>query len=264
MEEADEEEASTSDASRTAGLEPDDDLDLGGPVTLGDEPPVVDDDPYFEDAPLDEPDDGGIVMLDEPDSAPRTRSASATRSSTSRSRSGGGGGWDDTPTTVQLMVRGGYNPYYNLGFITTGGEVHVDVGTGVHVVAGLEVWSVQRDIPERFQAQAGGPSEWNAIFPVNVGVVYKADLSDGRIRPYAGADLISAQYLVPEGGGSLGRWSFGARARGGLDLMLVRNFGLNVNVAMGFWTASDWEAIDVGVGNTGLLPQVSAGTVLAF
>ena len=52
--------------------------------------------------------------------------------------------------------------------------------------------------------------------------------------------------------------------RGGLDLMIVQNFGLNLNIGLGGWTGKNWSLIQEGLQQSGLLPQVSGGTVLEF
>jgi hypothetical protein len=46
--------------------------------------------------------------------------------------------------------------------------------------------------------------------------------------------------------------------------MIIDSFGLNVNIGLGMWSGKNWPLIEQGVGSTGLLPQVSAGTVVAF
>ncbi|MFT7518239.1 MAG: hypothetical protein ACI9MC_000369 [Kiritimatiellia bacterium] len=226
----------------------------------------------LDDEGVDEP--GGIMMLDdEPEDLDgldrvrtekvRTEKVKPERTANSRTRTPSSSSFNGDDTVVQIAVRGGFSPYYALGFITTGGEISVALGeTGVHIIGGVEAWSVNRDIPEQFQAQAQAVTEWNFLVPINLGATYRLDLADGRVRPYFGADLVFARYYVPEDGG--GRVSAGPRARAGADLMVVRNFGFNVNVAMGFWSGKDWVIIEKDVQNSGLLPQVSAGTVFAF
>jgi hypothetical protein len=206
--------------------------------------------------------DDGVERIgtSRPDSA-RTEGGRTTQAGSTAS-------FDDAPTAVQIALRGGYSPYYNLGFVTAGGEVSVSLGgTGVHLVGGVEAWNVNRQIPPEYQVLAGRTTEWNTIFPVSCGLVYKLGVGSGRVKPYAGGDVIGAQYYVPldETGNRAGsRWSWGVRARGGVDLMVQRSFGFNLNVAVGAWTGGDWDIIQKDVRNAGLLPQVSAGTVLAF
>lgn len=218
---------------------------------------------YYEEVE-DEPDlDLDLVELDEPD-PPRREDVRVKPVKPSRETTGGGS-FDDEPTAGQIAVRGGFAPYYNLSFITVGAEGAFRVpDTGVHLLVGYEAWAVQRAIPERFQEQAGTTTEWNTMETANLGVIYKLQVAGGRLRPYAGADAVFSRYYVDPEGSALGSWAVGARARGGVDLMVVRNFGLNLNVAVGGWSGKDWEIIEKDVKNAGLVPQVSAGTVFAF
>lgn len=234
-------------------------------------PPVSDSGPrrgstYFtDDEPSSRP--SRIVDLDddEPIARPsRDKSPKSQKSKSAGSSRSGSSGFDGEPSAVQIKLRGGYSPYYRLGFITYGGEVSVRAGdSGVHVIGGISGWSVQREIPPRFQEPGMPTTAWNTIFPLHVGAIYKLDLMEGQLRPYGGVDLIGAQYYVPEDG-SGGKISFGARARGGVDYMLANNFGLTADIAIGFWSGSDWEIIERDVKNAGLLPQISGGFVLAF
>jgi hypothetical protein len=273
-----EERARRDAAARTAPAVVADDFDDFDPnaISFGSAPIVVEDEPapttrgsayYTESAPTTK---ARIVDLDdEPSAKSPSKTAPTTKPARERAASpkpsaGGGSSFDDSPTSVQIALRGGYSPYYRLGFVTYGAEAAIAVGdSGVHIVAGLQGWSVQRDIPERFQTLGGPTTAWNTIFPVNAGVVYKVGVGDGRLRPYGGADLIGAQYYAPDDG-SGGKMSFGLRARGGLDYMVARNFGLTADLAVGFWTGKDWEIIERGVKNAGPLPQISAGAVIAF
>ena len=159
-----------------------------------------------------------------------------------------------------LAARGGYSPYFNLGFVTYGAEGAIAVGeTGLSVLIGVEAYSVQRDIPEEFQDSSGQTTEWNTIFPINAGITYR--LLNGNIQPYVGGDAIFAQYYVNQNGGS---WTIGARGRAGVNLMVSRNFGFNANLAVGFWSGKNWALIQRDVKSSGFLPQISAGTVFAF
>jgi len=235
------------------------------PEILSSEPDTTD---YYEDdEPLDLDSDEPVVAdldLDEDRDEDRRKPAREKKPRTPRSK-GSGAGFDDSPTSVAIALRGGYSPYYSLGFVTYGAEAQLAVAdTGVHVLGGFQGWSVQRDIPEEFQRLAGATREWNTMFPVNLGAVYKVSVADGRVKPYGGADLVFARYYAGEEGSGMGSIAVGARARGGVDVMIVRNFGLTADLAIGGWGGGDWVIIEEGVKNAGLLPQFSAGTVLAF
>ncbi|MEQ1570051.1 MAG: hypothetical protein ABMA64_30740, partial [Myxococcota bacterium] len=160
---------------------------------------------------------------------------------------------------VQITGRGGVTKYYKFNFITGGGELGVAVAKGLHLVAGAEVYGVERVLPPELQLDTGIYSQWNFIFPLNVGAIYKIPV--GPAQPYVGADTIFVQYYKDALGAD---WAAGARLRAGVDLMVVRNFGFNLNVAAGAWSGANWGLIEQGVGKSGFLPQVSAGTVFAF
>ena len=160
---------------------------------------------------------------------------------------------------VSVAIRAGYCSYQLFDFITAGLELGLPVGHGVYVLAGFESYSVQRTIPPGLQVD-GKATEWNTIYPLDLGVAYKLDL--GAARPYFGGDFIAVQYYYNED--NKASWSVGARARGGLDYMVSDMVGLNLNVAVGWWRGSDWNRIQRDVTESGLIPQISAGVVMAF
>jgi hypothetical protein len=213
---------------------------------------VADADLEIEGEELEEDDDGS-ASLDDLDN-PRSRPSSG--------RSGGssGGSSDEGIAQMfQLTVRGGYSKYYRFNFATFGGEVAFGVTEGLFLVAGMEMYAVQRVLPPELQLETGIYSQWNYIFPGNLGAVYKLPL--GIVQPYVGADTIFVQYYKDEIGAD---WAIGARFRTGADFMVHRNFGFNVNLAAGAWSGQNWSLIEQGVGRAGFLPQVSAGTLVAF
>ena len=167
---------------------------------------------------------------------------------------------DASPQHVSIAMRGGYANYYEFDFITIGGEVGVNIGsTGLVALVGIEAYAVQRTLPPEVTAATGKFTEWNAIYPMNIGGAYKLDL--GIAHPYFGADVILVQYYRDEIGGD---WAVGARARAGADLMFNNNFGFNINAAVGGWSGANWPFIEPGVGSAGLLPQINAGPVVVF
>jgi hypothetical protein len=91
--------------------------------------------------------------------------------------------------------------------------------------------------------------------------MYKFAPGSGLFQPYVGGDIIFVQYYKDEIGAD---WAGGARLRTGADVMFVKNFGLNVNLGVGGWTGKNWSLIEAGLQQSGLLPQVSGGTVIAF
>ncbi len=163
--------------------------------------------------------------------------------------------------TMQITARGGYAKYFVFDFATVGGELAVPVYEGFHLLAGVEGYAVNRVLPPELQLATGIYSEWNTIFPANVGGMYKFTPGSGLFQPYVGGDIIFVQYYKDEIGAD---WAGGARLRTGADIMVAKNFGLNVNVAVGGWTGKNWSLIEQGLQQSGLLPQVSGGTVIAF
>ena len=180
----------------------------------------------------------------------------------SKEKKGGGASVvRESDETVNVTVRGGYSTYYKFQFVTGGLEVGVaPLPIPLNFVVGAEVYNVQRTLPPATQVETGQIFEWNQIYPVNLGVLYRID-TGSNLRPYVGADGILVQYYRDDIGGD---WAAGPRARGGVDYFFNQNFGVNVNVAAGLWVGQNWPLIEPGVGQSGILPQVSAGAVAAF
>lgn len=160
---------------------------------------------------------------------------------------------------VQIMIRAGYSKYYDFDFVTAGGELAIGAAKHVYILAGIETYNVQRAVPENMQVN-GRLSEWNTIYPINAGLVYKG--GEGKVHPYIGADVILAPYYFDTNGQA--SWATGGRVRGGVDLMVADNFGFNFNVGVGAWHGADWAIVQRDTKATGILPQVNAGTVIAF
>jgi hypothetical protein len=211
-----------------------------------------------EEAELEELDKAGeLADLDGRGSGP-TRSTTG-RSTTGRSGATTGTVADKLGHTVQFTGRGGVSKYYGFNFVTGGGELGIAATGGLHLVAGMEVFAVHRVLPPDIAAETLIYAEWNMIYPANVGFIYKFPV--GIAQPYIGADSIFVQYYKDEVGAD---WAGGARLRGGIDLMFVRNFGININLAAGGWYGQNWPLIEQGTGASGFLPQASGGTVIAF
>lgn len=156
---------------------------------------------------------------------------------------------------AQVSLRGGYCRYYSFGFLTVGGEAAVRVVGNLHVLAGVEVFAVRRVNPSEIALATGVYSYWDQVVPLNLGVMY--EFIDGPVQPYAGLDAIAGSYYQ-------GNFAIGGRVRGGVDVMVIEHLGLNLNVAVGAWSGSEWGKVETGTGTFGLLPQISAGTVIAF
>lgn len=165
----------------------------------------------------------------------------------------------ETDHIGQITARGGYSRYYSFDFVTGGGEAAIALAQGFHVIAGAEVYAVERVLPPELQLRTGIFSQWNYIFPGNIGAMYKFPL--GLAEPYVGADTIFVQYYKDKVGAD---WAIGGRLRGGVDFMVHENFGFNLNLAVGGWSGQNWSIIEQGVGRAGFLPQFSGGTLVSF
>jgi hypothetical protein len=227
-------------------------------------PVILDEDDEDEPAPRKKP-----VVLDEDEDdrgARKTRASAFDEPKSKRQtndeddRPSRTGSKRDAPkaSRFQIAARGGYSRYYDLNFITAGAEIAIGVTPTVYLVGGIDTYTVQRQIPPYLQRD-NQTTEWNTIFPGSFGLQFKAP---GKIRPYVGADGMAVPYYFDANG--QGSMAFGARARFGCDFMVAEHFGLNLNGSVGFWSGKNWVLIQQGMGTLGVLPQVSAGTVIAF
>lgn len=163
------------------------------------------------------------------------------------------------PPTLQVTGRFGGAKYYQFNFLTVGAEAELRLGGGVHLIAGIEAYNVNRELPPQLQSEPGQDRFWDAIYPINLGLLYHFGTS--RVRPYVGIEVIFAQYFRDEIGAD---WAGGPRVRGGVDWMIVDNFGLNANLAVGGWVGQNWPFVEEGLEPRGWLPQISVGPVLAL
>jgi hypothetical protein len=102
------------------------------------------------------------------------------------------------------------------------------------------------------------PVVWNSIMPLNIGAAYKF-LND-PIRPYVGGDLLIIPGYVQDAQGA----AIGLRIRGGMDIMVSDNFGFNLNGALGIWSGKEFDKLEDDFSSSAMVPQLSAGTVIAF
>jgi hypothetical protein len=163
-----------------------------------------------------------------------------------------------TAGSLGLTGRLGFSNFQSLNFLTYGIEGAFQVQDTLAVVAGLEAYSVRRAIPPELVPQGQPAVQWNTILPFNVGMLYKPSSSD--IRPYVGAGV----QLIPGYVKTEGATAFGFRARGGVDFILSDYFGLNLNAAAGMWSGEHFGEVQEDLQPTGLVPQISGGTVFIF
>jgi hypothetical protein len=216
---------------------------------------------------------GSSRDLDEDEDTPRSRSTSSSRSrdddrfSDMERRGNSRAEVEDSgeAPSVALTGRVGFAKFGStLGFVTWGAEAGIPVSESLRFVAGAEGYSVDRNFTDEqraYIAEQQGIDEsqvpdWNTILPVNAGIVWHK--ASGTAQPYAGADLTLTPYTADFD------IAVGFRGRFGLDVMVARNFGFNMNVSAGIVSGSRLAETQDGMQNTNLVPQFSAGTVVAF
>ncbi len=216
---------------------------------------------------------GSSRDFDEDEDAPRSRSSSSGRSrdddrfADMERRGNSRAEVEDSgeAPSVALTGRVGFAKFGStLGFVTWGAEAGIPVSESLRFVAGAEGYSVDRNFTDEqraYIAEQQGIDEsqvpdWNTILPVNAGIVWHK--ASGTAQPYAGADLTLTPYTADFD------IAVGFRGRFGLDIMVARNFGFNMNVSAGIVSGSRLAETQDGMQNTNLVPQFSAGTVVAF
>lgn len=169
------------------------------------------------------------------------------------------------PAVATITARLGRSTFQTLDFVTYGIEVSVSVNDQLRFVGGIEPHSTKRDIPPLLLQEGEPSTQWNTIVPVNAGLQYS--FGESMWRPYLGADVLMIPGYVTEVEGVTlegGRTATGARARGGLDVILADGFALNLNVSYGRWNGKDFDAVQRDLADTGTVPQGSIGTVIRF
>jgi opacity protein-like surface antigen len=169
------------------------------------------------------------------------------------------------PAVATITGRLGRSAFQTLDFVTYGIEVSVSVNEQLRFVGGIEPHSTKRDIPQLLLQEGEPSTQWNTIVPVNAGLQYS--FGESMWRPYLGADVLMIPGYVTEVEGVTlegGRTATGARARGGLDVILADGFALNLNVSYGRWNGKDFDAVQRDLADTGTVPQGSIGTVIRF
>jgi hypothetical protein len=248
--------------------EPEDDFDFNfAPSTVE----VVDED---EQEQVNEEDDFDFGF-DEPDPKPKkeakpkkseykpSTSYSKPKSTRSKTSSSIGTGRIDAAATLAGKV--GVGNFQTLNFVTYGGEVGIHLSDALSVHIGGEGYATNQAMP--LLDEDGNPTDvleqsWRVLIPVSLGVEYHFE---GKIaKPYVGADL----QVLPAYAGSGSGAAIGLRGRAGSNFMVADGFGLNLNVAFGFWNGQYFKQVPSPAGGTlnpsGLAPQVTVGPIIAF
>ena len=161
---------------------------------------------------------------------------------------------------VAVTARVGTSGFQTLQFITYGGELAFGVGESARISTGLEAFSVKREfdadqceVDPSTQGTVVGCTRWNTILPFHVGARYQR--SDVKVRPYFGGDVTLTPYTEDF------QIAFGFRGRAGVDFVPTEVFGINLNAGVGLLHGAEMQAVQKDMDNTGLLWQLSAGTV---
>jgi hypothetical protein len=213
----------------------------------------------YDDFDDDYDDRRGSFDLDDQDSSSRSSRSSSSRSSSSTSsRSSTRYEPSGSDNSSSLAVRMGFSSFQGLSFLTYGAEANFKVSDRLGLVAGIEAYSTQREIPDALRQDDEPEVQWNTILPFNIGGQYL--MGSGRIQPYAGADL---QFIPGYVKGATGL-AVGLRARGGLNYLVSDGFGLNMNLSAGFWSGKNFDTVARDFSNAAGVPQISAGAVVLF
>lgn len=186
-----------------------------------------------------------------------TPSSRTKRSSSVRS------GRIDAAATLTGKVGGGN--FQTLNFVTYGGEIGIHLSDAVSVHIGGEGYATNQAMP--VLDEDGEPTDvlqqsWRVLIPVSLGVEYHFE---GKMaKPYVGADM----QILPAYAGTGSGAAIGLRGRAGSNFMVADGFGINLNVAFGFWSGQYFRQVPSPAGGTlnpsGLAPQITLGPVIAF
>ena len=226
-----------------------------------------------------DPYDPDVMEMEEDDlDLDRSRSDSSTRSSTRRDKKAGSDEW----RRVHIQLKGGYTNFGVFNFGTVDLEAKVRLYDGLFLGVGISPHFVQRceQLTENDRTVGRPPDtatcgadnlvvNTNTFFPINAGIVYH--FKAGKFQPYLGIDGQFAQVTaieVPATETTPGRteryFTGGARVRAGFDVFFTRNFGLNLDAALGFWTGEGWRVVDPRNPDLGFVPHISGGVVIGF
>jgi hypothetical protein len=185
-------------------------------------------------------------------SSSRTNNSSSVRS-----------GRIDAAATLTGKVGGGN--FQTLNFVTYGGEVGIHLSESISVHVGGEGYATNQAMP--VLDEDGEPTDvlqqsWRVLIPISLGVEYHFE---GKMaKPYVGADM----QILPAYAGTGSGAAVGLRGRAGSNFMVANGFGINLNVAFGFWSGQYFRQVPSPAGGTlnpsGLTPQITLGPVIAF
>ena len=161
-------------------------------------------------------------------------------------------------TRATVAARLGFSKFQSLNFLTYGGEAAFMATKNLAIVGGIEAYSSKRAVPKVLADGQEGVTQWNTILPFNLGFQYK--LGANKVKPFLGADVVFIPGYVQEAGGL----ALGARARLGVDFQVASSVSLSLNGSTGYWSGQHFNAVAQGMKNSGIVPQISVGTLFAF
>ena len=160
-------------------------------------------------------------------SSSRTKKSTSTRSSRMNA-------------AATLTGKFGGGNFQTLNFVTYGGEIGIHLSEAVSVHIGGEGYATNQKTPA--MDDDGQPTdfvdqEWRVLIPISLGVEYHFE---GKItKPYVGADM----QLLPAYAGADSGAAVGLRGRAGSNFMVADGFGINLNVAFGFWSGQYFQRV---------------------
>jgi len=184
------------------------------------------------------------------DSRRKSKYSTGSTATTSR-RNGSPKEWGFGVANIRLG--GGYSNYAPMNFAAIAGEVSFRVVKGLHLGIGANALLTQRP------ATVGSPdTSTQVLVPFHFAILYRFDT--GRVRPYIGAQ---GQWGVlsraPDTNNIM--WTYGAQGRTGLDILIVKQFGINIDVGLGVLAGSFWPAVDAEAQSLNFYPTATAGFV---
>ncbi|MEN0065860.1 MAG: hypothetical protein AAGA48_27215 [Myxococcota bacterium] len=157
----------------------------------------------------------------------------------------------------RLVGRGGWARYDKFDFASGGIEGARRLVGPLFLVAGIELYAVNRELPPNLQLADGGTRVWNAMAPLSAGLQFQT--LKGVIRPYVGGEAVVAQYHRDEDGMY---WATGGRGRIGVDLQASPTVGWNLHGGLGFWSDEEWVRVEPDIATSGLVFQLGTGLVI--
>ncbi len=154
-----------------------------------------------------------------------------------------------------FSMRGGYTKFQALDFVTVGIEYTRHPGRALGLDWGLTRLSVERVVEARFVDEGGEQTQWNRVYAMHLGLMYKPEKE--RFRPYVASDATLTAYALDPL-----QFAPGLRLRGGLDVMAHPVFGLNLELGSGFWYGSAFNEVQNGMDDLGVVLSAQAGVVV--